>query len=146
MNTKDIKLKDELQRPLQVDVGAWIGLDALDGASEEFLSKIDKDRFLIEPAYSKTIFACLSNDLAYTPEHQTKIAAIDSFLTNKGIIDVIVALGNYDEVDYCYVKESNEWIYCIPAPDKGLFGLVDDKSIQVKSIKDVFKESALNDD
>ena len=119
--------------------------DLLEDASEEFLSKLDKQRFLTEPLYSKTIFACYENKIAYTPAHQQKIEAIDNFISNKGILDVIVAMGRYEKTGYSYVTDYDEWVYVIPAPRKGLIAIVDDISIQVKTIQSAYKESIRDD-
>ena len=57
--------------------------------NEQYLSSLDKDRLLIDPLYSKTIFACMENDLNYKVEHQLKIQSIDAFISNKSILDVV---------------------------------------------------------
>ena len=119
--------------------------DLLNDASEDFISKLDRERFLIDPSYSKTIFACYENKIAYTPAHQQKIEAIDNFISNKGILDVIVAMGRYEQTGYAYVTDYDEWVYVIPAPRKGLIAIVDDISIQVKTIQSAYKESIRDD-
>tara|TARA_Y100001968_G_scaffold84979_1_gene76111 strand:+ start:5400 stop:5567 length:168 start_codon:yes stop_codon:yes gene_type:complete len=55
-------------------------------------------------------------------------------------------LSRYEDAGYSYIPDDDIWVYVIPAPNKGLLGLVDGNSIQVKTIKSVYKESALNDD
>ena len=102
--------------------------------NEQYLSSLDKDRLLIDPLYSKTIFACMENDLYYKVEHQLKIQSIDAFISNKSILDVIVSLGSYEDITYRYINETDEWIYIIPATNKGLIAIVDDCSIQVRKL------------
>ena len=102
--------------------------------NEQYLSSLDKDRLLIDPLYSKTIFACMENDLNYKVEHQLKIQSIDAFISNKSILDVIVSLGSYEDITYRYISETDEWIYIIPATNKGLIAIVDDRSIQVRKL------------
>ena len=119
--------------------------DLLNDASEDFISKLDRERFLIDPSYSNTIFACYENKLDYTPQHQQKIEGIDKFISNQGILDVIVSLGRYEDAGYSYIPDEDMWVYLIPAPNKGLIAVVDAISIQVKTIQSAYEESVKYD-
>tara|TARA_B100001250_G_scaffold409625_1_gene434353 strand:+ start:1027 stop:1452 length:426 start_codon:yes stop_codon:yes gene_type:complete len=107
-------------------------LNLLDDASDEFLQSIDKERFAIDPLYSKTILACLENDIPYSQSHLNGIAAIDEFISNKKILDVIVSIGDYPDAGYGWVEEEQEWIYIIPYPNDGYVAVVDAHTISIR--------------
>tara|TARA_Y100001968_G_scaffold84979_1_gene76110 strand:+ start:5158 stop:5346 length:189 start_codon:yes stop_codon:yes gene_type:complete len=50
-----------IQKKLSYDIEGRFYL--LNDASLDFISKLDRERFLIDPSYSKTIFACYKLNL-----------------------------------------------------------------------------------
>ena len=106
-------------------------------AENENDNSIDKVRFASDPIYSKTLFACLDNDLPYEDKHYENIAAIDKFISKQNIIDVIVACGCYVGGGYKFDKETNDWIYVLPFNDKGLLAFIDRSQISIKQITEV---------
>ena len=110
--------------------------DFFEKASDDYILSIDKVRFASDPIYSKTLFACLDNDLPYEDKHYENISAIDKFISKQNIIDVIVACGSYVGGGYRFVKEDNEWIYVLPFDKKGLLAFIDRKQISIKQIEE----------
>ena len=103
--------------------------------ADDFWEGMDKERFLHEPLYTKTQFSCLDNDIPYAPEHQAAIKAIDDFISNQTILNVIVALGDYPDAGYKWCKDSKEWIYVLPFPNDGLIAVIDEKSISIQKVE-----------
>lgn len=81
-----------------------------------FINVADQDeiRALNESAlYTKTRIACENNEISYSIEHQKGIQAVDQYKDRPEIIKLLLASGEvYDEIDYIYIENSNEWIYC----------------------------------
>ena len=65
--------------------------DYFNAIEDEQLEDVDMVRFSADPVYSKTQFACLSNDLDYDEKHYENIKQIDEFISDKSIIRLIIA-------------------------------------------------------
>ena len=92
-------------------------------------------RFSADPVYSKTQFACLSNDLNYDEQHYENIKQIDDFISDKSIIRLIIACGRGTRANYVWFDGTNEWLYVVEFPNRQLTAVIDRKSIQIRKLE-----------
>ena len=102
---------------------------------DEQLEDVDMVRFSADPVYSKTQFACLSNDLNYDEQHYENIKQIDDFISDKSIIRLIIACGRGTRANYVWFDGTNEWLYVVEFPNRQLTAVIDRKSIQIRKLE-----------
>ena len=103
-----------------------------DNADDEMLKDVDMIRFTADAVYSKTQFACLSNDLNYEEKPYENIKLIDEFINKTSIVNVILSLGKESEGNYIYHEETSEWLFMVRFPITGLVALIDKNTIQIR--------------
>ena len=109
--------------------------DYFNAIEDEQLEDVDMVRFSADPVYSKTQFACLSNDLDYDEKHYENIKQIDEFISDKSIIRLIIACGRGTRANYVWFDGTNEWLYVVEFPKRQLTAVIDRKSIQIRKLE-----------
>ena len=109
--------------------------DYFSAIDDEQLEDVDMVRFSADPVYSKTQFACLSNDLNYDEQHYENIKQIDDFISDKSFIRLIIACGRGTRANYVWFDGTNEWLYVVEFPNRQLTAVIDRKSIQIRKLE-----------